>query len=514
MKAAAVRIALLFNPAGAIVQALEAIYRVLKWIFENAARIFTLIETVVNGVADILAGNIGGFANAVEKGLELLIAPVIGFIADYLGFGDLPATIASKVKSFQQWILGLIETALVWLIDKGKALLAVVGIGKTEKEKDKDKKKAGADAGEHVGEEIDFEADDESHSLWVDVTAGHATLMVASTPQSLGKFIAHVEQHGPPKARNKATEVSGLLSKANVDADKLAKAAVHVPEKDESKGAAALTQMQKSLTDEEKAIVALLKEIFKAMNPLKQVIGQPIDSLKEVPYGYALRPIKGFNELQRAAGFGTADEKMFPRVHVDANDLVQEGPGISRYDRDLIKRYRAAVDAVRQSLKDDEAPALEGSPEASANKLESSKNMEASFVVGTREEMEAFIRAVDQGQVTGREVRYFGRRSADWTVARTVKGGTIDVLVEYKHWSGNLTMDKREKLVLRLSEQLSYYVIDATRGRLKYVVLEVIWPGFKKLDAESQRIFKEVIDSFREAAGPGGLRLDVNFKGF
>jgi len=106
MKAAAARIVLLFNPVGAIFQALEAIYRVLKWIFQNAARIFALVETVVNGIADILAGNLGGFANAVEKALGMLIAPVIGFIADYLGFGDLPSVIADKVKSFQEWILG------------------------------------------------------------------------------------------------------------------------------------------------------------------------------------------------------------------------------------------------------------------------------------------------------------------------------------------------------------------------------------------------------------------------
>ena len=59
---------MLFNPAGAIFQALEAIYRVLKWIFQNAARIFTLVETVVNGIADILAGNTGGFAASGREG--------------------------------------------------------------------------------------------------------------------------------------------------------------------------------------------------------------------------------------------------------------------------------------------------------------------------------------------------------------------------------------------------------------------------------------------------------------
>ena len=95
-KQVAVRVALLFNPAGAILQAIEAIYRVLKWVFQNAARIFTLIETIVNGMADILAGNVGGFAKAVEKGLEMLIAPVLGFIADYFSLGDLPQMVAKQ----------------------------------------------------------------------------------------------------------------------------------------------------------------------------------------------------------------------------------------------------------------------------------------------------------------------------------------------------------------------------------------------------------------------------------
>ena len=57
----------------------------------------------------------------------MLIAPVIAFIADYLSFGDLPDKIAKKIKSFQDWIMGLIEKALVCMIEKGKALLAARG---------------------------------------------------------------------------------------------------------------------------------------------------------------------------------------------------------------------------------------------------------------------------------------------------------------------------------------------------------------------------------------------------
>lgn len=184
MKAAAARIVLLFNPVGAIFQALEAIYRVLKWIFQNAARIFALVETVVNGIADILAGNLGGFANAVEKALGMLIAPVISFIADYLGFGDLPSVIADKVKSFQEWILGLIEQALVWLIEKGKKLLAAVGIGK------KEKGEKGPYDGQ-IGKKVHWRAEDESHDLWLDEHGGEPEVMMASgSPGPVKKKLA------------------------------------------------------------------------------------------------------------------------------------------------------------------------------------------------------------------------------------------------------------------------------------------------------------------------------------
>jgi hypothetical protein len=175
IKQVSARIIMLFNPAGAILQALEAIYRVLKWIFQNAARIFTLVETVVNGIADILAGNTAAFAKAVEKGLAMLIAPVISFIADYLSLGDLPSIVAEKVKSMREWILGMIEKALTWLIEKGKALLAAMGIGK------KDKEKKGKD--DEVGEDIAWTVHNESHHLWIaESGATHEPMMASGKP--------------------------------------------------------------------------------------------------------------------------------------------------------------------------------------------------------------------------------------------------------------------------------------------------------------------------------------------
>ncbi|MCA9542488.1 MAG: hypothetical protein KC620_26505, partial [Myxococcales bacterium] len=105
----AARILMLFNPVGAILQAIEAIYRVLKWVFENAARIFRLVETVVSGAADLVAGNVGGLAGAIETALAGLITPVIGFLADYLGLGGLPRRIADFIGALQARVERILE---------------------------------------------------------------------------------------------------------------------------------------------------------------------------------------------------------------------------------------------------------------------------------------------------------------------------------------------------------------------------------------------------------------------
>lgn len=131
-----IRIIGMLNPAGAIFQALELIYRILKWIFENAARIFRFVETIVNGIADIIAGNISGMANAVEQALASLIPPVIDFLAGLLGLGDLPDKIADVIRGFQEWVESILDRVIGYLAEQGRRLLAALGIGEEEEEKE------------------------------------------------------------------------------------------------------------------------------------------------------------------------------------------------------------------------------------------------------------------------------------------------------------------------------------------------------------------------------------------
>lgn len=132
VKAVAEKVARLFIPGGAILEAIMGIYKVLKWIVHNAANIFTLIDTIVSGIADILSGNVGGMANAIEKALALLIPPVIDFIADFFGLGDIPNKVKDVIAGLQEKVLSGVDKVIGWMIEKGKGLLAAVGIGKKE----------------------------------------------------------------------------------------------------------------------------------------------------------------------------------------------------------------------------------------------------------------------------------------------------------------------------------------------------------------------------------------------
>jgi hypothetical protein len=135
----AARIIMMLNPAGAILQAIEAIYRVIKWVIDNAARIFTLIEAVVNGAAQVLAGNTAGVANLVERALGLLLIPVIDFLADYLHLSGIPNALKKVIMGLQSKVEQILDKVIGFVVDKAKALWQAM----KSKGKGKDDKKDG-----------------------------------------------------------------------------------------------------------------------------------------------------------------------------------------------------------------------------------------------------------------------------------------------------------------------------------------------------------------------------------
>ncbi|MEO7731403.1 MAG: hypothetical protein ABIY55_10550, partial [Kofleriaceae bacterium] len=86
---AIIKIATMWNPAGAIIQLIQTAWNVYQWVKENAQRIFGLVQAVVDSVGNIVAGNIGGAANYIEASLAKLVPIAISLFANLLGLGGI-----------------------------------------------------------------------------------------------------------------------------------------------------------------------------------------------------------------------------------------------------------------------------------------------------------------------------------------------------------------------------------------------------------------------------------------
>jgi hypothetical protein len=145
VKQAVTKILSMFNPAGAIVQAILAIYNVVMWVIENASRIVALIEAVVNSVHAIATGAIGGAAAWIEKALASLIPIVIGFLARLIGLGGLSAKIREFITKVQAKVRGAV---LGWLKKAWAYVKKLFGGGKGKPdERTEAQKKADLDKG-------------------------------------------------------------------------------------------------------------------------------------------------------------------------------------------------------------------------------------------------------------------------------------------------------------------------------------------------------------------------------
>jgi len=253
----------LLNPVGAVLAAIEAVYKVAKWIFQNAASIFHFIEAVVNTLAAVVAGDTATVAKGVELGLAMLIPPVIDFLASLVDLGDLPEKVAEIVKSLQSWVEGIVKAIIKTLVETAKSLLASIGIGKKDGEKGKEGA-AGA-----IGERLTFTSGKETHHLYIDVANKAATVMVSSSPMTLSGWLDSLVSKDIPaltdkEQQKKATELVGTarqqLAKTDADADKLAAAATPAGE-GAATSAPAQAELGPKVNAEEEALRNTLEQL-------------------------------------------------------------------------------------------------------------------------------------------------------------------------------------------------------------------------------------------------------------
>jgi len=146
---------ILGGPAGAFIKAAKAIYDIVMWFVNNAARLKDLVGAIIGSVSAIARGALGQAAQFIEQSLAKAIPVVIGFLANLLGLGNL----GEKIRGIVEKIRAPINKAIGKVLIKAKGFASkiigkVKGFGKKLKgklegsEEDKQKRlKQGVTAG-------------------------------------------------------------------------------------------------------------------------------------------------------------------------------------------------------------------------------------------------------------------------------------------------------------------------------------------------------------------------------
>ncbi len=173
----------MLDPTGimAVINSVIAIYRAVQSFIEYIRELLGIINSFVEGVAEIASGNVKVAADFLERTMARGIPIIIGFLANQVGLGKIGEKLAEIVAAIREKV----DAAVDWLIDKAIS----TGAKLLDKVKEVGAKVVGAFR-KWLGLEERFRADDGAeHKLYFTGPEENPVLTVASNPTPYGDFI-------------------------------------------------------------------------------------------------------------------------------------------------------------------------------------------------------------------------------------------------------------------------------------------------------------------------------------
>ena len=200
--AAITKLATMLNPAGAVIQAIIAVYNTIAFFVERIKQIADLVEAIVDSIANIAAGKLTQAANYVEKTMGRTIPVILGFLARFIGLGDVSEAIKNVITTIQEKVDLAIDKAIDWIVEKGKAFFG----GKQEDPA------PGAAAPVTEMPHKEFGEGPNRHEITVRSEGSKRVPMVASTPTPIDDFLANVQKDTKFNADRKAKYLGPSLA--------------------------------------------------------------------------------------------------------------------------------------------------------------------------------------------------------------------------------------------------------------------------------------------------------------
>jgi len=205
VKQAVLRLATMFNPVGAILNVIMTVWNFVNFLADNISKIYGVVKSVVDFMADLAAGILKPAADGVENALASLIPIAIDLLAKLLGLGGITAKVKEIIEGIQETVHGAIRK----LIQKVKGMF-----------------KGGEEEGEDV-EVPEFEIDPvhfqdgagASHQLFVEERSGEQSLLLASTPDFIPNHLegewANLEPAKKTDILAEVERINALVANAN-----------------------------------------------------------------------------------------------------------------------------------------------------------------------------------------------------------------------------------------------------------------------------------------------------------
>ncbi len=242
-------IGILGGPAGAFIKAAKAIYDIIVWFVNNAERIMALVNSIIDSVTAIAAGDLAGAAQFVEQSLARFVPTVIGFLASLIGLGDLGAKVRKIIDKIQEPINAGIDYVLNLIKGFVMKIAKMLGFGGEGKE------------GGQIGKDVTFSAAEESHTLSV-TKQGELNLDDTALSGKLGEIgskIGEMEGDEKGEAQGLHSQAQGMESNASAKAASLAQRMQAVKKLGDEESLAA---DQQALEADEDALAGVLTQLL------------------------------------------------------------------------------------------------------------------------------------------------------------------------------------------------------------------------------------------------------------
>ncbi|GAA0331778.1 hypothetical protein GCM10009087_47440 [Sphingomonas oligophenolica] len=186
VSAAVTKLLSMLSPAGALIQAIIAIYNTVMFFVERIKQIAAVAASFIDSIATIAAGNIGPAANRVEQTMAGLLTLVISFLARIAGLGKVSDAVVGLINKIRAPIDKALDKVVDWIVATAKKL------GKMAKE-------GAAAIFDWWKEKLGFSnADGESHTLQFIGTGDSAKMGIATTLTPVATYLANHPDKGKP----------------------------------------------------------------------------------------------------------------------------------------------------------------------------------------------------------------------------------------------------------------------------------------------------------------------------